>query len=256
MRSKFVIAMFLGCGMLAVVQAQQGRGGFGGVGGVTQLVRAKAVQEELKMTDDQVAKVDEWAKDFRTKSQEIMKDKGVEIGGGGKGGKGGGGGGFAPMTPEQQEKMMAANAEISKVAYKELGDVLKKEQVERLKQIDRQNMGVAAFSDAEVVTSLKLTDSQKTSIKGLSGDFQKDSREIRSEAGLGGGGKGGGGGGRGGFDPEKMAEVQKKVQKVQKEYVSKAVDLLDDEQKKTWKSLIGEPFDLSKITGYPMRKKD
>jgi hypothetical protein len=152
--------------------------------------------------------------------------------------------------------MMAANAEISKVAYKELGDVLKKEQVERLKQIDRQNMGVAAFSDAEVVTSLKLTDSQKTSIKGLSGDFQKDSREIRSEAGLGGGGKGGGGGGRGGFDPEKMAEVQKKVQKVQKEYVSKAVDLLDDEQKKTWKSLIGEPFDLSKITGYPMRKKD
>jgi hypothetical protein len=254
MRSKVLIAVLLAGGMLAVVQAQPGGrfGGFGG-GGVAQIVTNKAVHEDLKMTDEQVTKVTEWAKEFRTKSMEIMKEKGVEFGGGG--GKGGGKGGFGQQTPEQLEKMAAATAEVSKVAYKELGDVLKKEQVDRLKQIDRQNMGVSAFSDTEVSTALKLTDSQKTSIKGLSGDLAKDRREIMTEAGLGGGGKGGGGKG-GGFDPEKMAEVNKKVQKVQKEYVGKAIDLLDDEQKKTWKIMTGEPFDLSKLTGGGMRKKD
>lgn len=247
MRSKVLIAMLLAGGMFAVVQAQPGGGRFGGFGGVATLVINKAVQEDLKMTDDQVTKVTEWAKEFRTKSMEIMKDKGVEFGGGGKGK----GGGFGQQTPEQAEKMAAATAEISKVAYKELGDVLKKEQVDRLKQIDHQNMGVAAFSESEVSTTLKLTDSQKTSIKGLSGDLAKDRREMMTEAGLGGGNKGG----KGAFDPEKMADFNKKMQKVQKEYVGKAIDLLTDEQKKTWKTMIGEPFDLSKLVG-GMRKKD
>ena len=252
MRIKIVIASFLALAMIAVVQAQQGRGMMGGGGmSISMLVNDKTVQEDLKMTDDQVTKVKEWSKEFRTKSMEIMKDKGVEVG---TGGKGGGGKGFTPPTPEMQEKMAVASAEINKVAVKELGDVLKKEQVERLKQIERQAIGINAFVDPEVVSALKLDDSQKTTIKGLTGDFNKDSRDIRSEAGLGGGNKGGT---KGGFDPEKMADMNKKIQKIQKEYVGKAVDALNDEQKKTWKTLIGEPFDVSKITpGGFQRKKD
>ncbi len=247
MRSKVMIAVLLAGGMLAVVQAQPGRG-FGGFGGVTGLVRNKAVQEDLKMTDEQVTKVGEWAKEFGPKSMEIMKDKGVEFGG-----KGGKGGGFGKQTPEQLEKMAAANAEISKVAYKELGDILKKEQVDRLKQIDRQNTGVNAFTHEDVVEALKLTDSQKTSIKGLATDLGKDSAEIRTEAGFGKGG----GGGKGTFDPEKMAEMNKKIQKAQKEYTAKAVDLLTDDQKKTWKTLIGADFDLTKLQqGGFGKKKD
>jgi hypothetical protein len=251
MRSKILVALFLAGGMLAVVQAQQGGRGFGGFGGgPTMLVMDKSVQEDLKMTDDQIEKVKTWTKDFREKANEIRKDKGVEFGGG----KGGGGKGFTPPTPEMMEKIAAANAEISKVAYKELGDVLKKEQVERLKQIDRQYMGVNAFTDPEVESALKLTDSQKISIKSYTGDFAKDRTDINKEAGFGGGK---GGGGKGTFDLEKFQEVQKKVQKVQKEYISKAVDNLTDEQKKTWKSLIGEPFDVSKIVPFrPMPKKD
>jgi Spy/CpxP family protein refolding chaperone len=242
MRTKIVIASLLAFGMFAVVvQAQQGRGGFGGMGGVTQLVTQKAVQEELKMTDEQVTKVGDWAKDFRTKAMEIMKDKGVDFGGGFKGGKGG------QPNPEMAEKMAAASAEVNKVAFKELGDVLKKEQVERLKQIEIQNMGVSAFVDPEVAEALKLNDSQKTSIKGMVADLNKDRRDIMTEAGLGGGNfkKGGGGAAP---DMEKMQEAQKKVQKVQKEYVAKAMDLLNDDQKKTWKTMIGTPFDLSKLS--------
>jgi hypothetical protein len=246
MRSKILIALFLAGGMLAVVQAQQGRGGFGGFGamGPSGLVMQKAVQEDLKMTEDQVTKVGEWAKEFRTKAAEISKDKGVEVPEKGKGK-----GGFTPPTPEQREKLAAAAIEINKVAYKELGDVLKKEQVDRLKQIDRQNMGISAFTDADVVSALALTDSQKISVKGYVTEFEKDRADINKEAR--------GTGGKGGFDPEKMAEAGKKVQKVQKEYVAKAIDVLTDDQKKTWKTLNGEAFDLSKITfGRPMQKKD
>jgi hypothetical protein len=239
MRKKLLVALFLAFGMFAVVQAQQGRGGFGGGGGVSQYVTVKAVQEELKMDDAQVTKVTEWSKGFKDTSKKIREDKGVVFEKGNKG----------KIEPEMMEKIAAANAEISKVAYKELGDVLKKEQIERLKQIDRQAMSVNAFIDAEVVAALKLEDSQKTSIKGLSADLAKDTREIMSEAGFGGGNKGN-------FDKEKMADAQKKVQKIQKEYIGKAVDVLNDEQKKTWKGLIGEAFDTTKLAGGGGRKKD
>jgi hypothetical protein len=182
---------------------------------------------------------------------EIYKEKGIEFGG--FGGKGGGGkGGFGGKAdPEMLEKMQAANAAVATEAYKQLGDVLNKDQVNRLKQIGRQQMGLNAFSDAETATALKLTDSQKTSIKGITGDFQKESREIRAESG--GGGKGGKGG-FGGFDPE----TQRKIAKLEKEYLAKAADLLDESQKTTWKELIGAEFDLTKLQfgGFGGKKKD
>ena len=249
MRTKLLIAVFLAGGMLAVVQAQQGRGGgmFGIGGGPAALIVNKAVKEDLKVSEDQGTKITDWAKDFKDKANEIRKDKGVERGGFGKGGNKGG----APST-EMMEKMAAANAEISKLAYKELGEILNKDQIKRLKEIDRQQKGLAAFTEADVADALKLTDDQNTKIKGYATDMGKERREIMSDAGLGGGG---GGFKKGDFDVEKFKEATTKIQKAEKEYMVKAVDQLNDEQKKTFKTLIGEPFDLTKLT-QPMRKKD
>jgi hypothetical protein len=227
---RYAVAGVLVAGMVVLVQAQPG-GGFGRFGGgPTALVNNKAVQEDLKINEETAKKLSEWSKEFGKKAQEIRKDKGIEFGKGGGFGKGG-------LSPEMQEKLAAANAEISKEAYKELGDLLSKDQITRLKQIERQQLGVRAFTNAEVVENLKLTDSQKTSVMGLTGDFQKESREIRGEAG------------KGKFDFAKFQEDQKKIDKLEKEYVSKAVDLLDDTQKKKWKEMVGEPFDLSKLQG-------
>ena len=55
MRTRYFVAgSLLIVGMLAIVQAQPGGfGGFGG-GGPTSLVTNKAVQEDLKMTEEQV----------------------------------------------------------------------------------------------------------------------------------------------------------------------------------------------------------
>ena len=154
MRTRYLVAgSLLIIGMVAMVQAQPG--GRGGFGGVTFLVTQKAVQEDLKVSEEQATKLKDWSKDFFPKIGEIYKDKGIEFGKGGFG--------KAP-TDEERAKRAEADAEVTKVAYKELGDILKKEQVDRLKQIERQRMGVNAFTNAEVVDTLKLTDSQKTSV--------------------------------------------------------------------------------------------
>jgi hypothetical protein len=234
---RFAVAGLLAAGIFAVVQAQPGGGGrFGG--GPTFLVNNKAVQEDIKATEEQVAKLEEWSKAFRETSSKIREEEGVSFGKGG----------FGKIDEEMQAKLAKANARISKEAYKQLGDVLKKEQVERIRQIERQQLGLNAFTNAEIVEALKLTDAQKGTIKGIVGDFDKERREIMADAGFDFG-KGGKGGFGKDFDFAKFQEAQAKVQKVQTSSASKVVDALDDTQKKTWKELVGPAFDLTKLQG-------
>jgi hypothetical protein len=237
MRNKACIAILLVCGMMAIVNAQPGNIGAIAGGPVSLLVSNKTVQEDLKLTDEQLAKVKDWSAEMRSKAADIRKEKGVEFGG--KGGKG-----FTPFTPEQLEKNAAANDEIRKVSYVDLGEVLKKQQIERLKQIDRQNMGLGAFTSVEVAVALSLTDAQKNSIKEFGQKLVQARSEIMKEALSGG------------FDPEKVLSAAKDVRKVENEHVGKAVALLTDEQKKKWKALIGEAFDLEKLTPQFPKKKD
>ena len=52
-----------------------------------------------------------------------------------------------------------------------------------------------------------------------------------------------------------VSETTRKIQKLGKEYVTKAVDVLDDTQKAAWKQLTGETFDISKlIVGFAPKK--
>jgi hypothetical protein len=221
---RFALAGLLAVGMVALVQAQPGFG-FGGGGGVTALVNNKAVQEDIKASEEQVKKITDWTKEFKTTRDKINKDEGVEFVKGTK------------IDEEMRAKMTTANGKISKEAYKQLGDILKKEQIDRVKQIERQQLGVNAFANTEVVDTLKLSDSQKTSVKGITGDYTKETRDIFSELGFK----------KGMFDAEKFADAQKKVQKLGKEYMGKLVDILEDGQKKTWKDMTGATFDVTKL---------
>ena len=236
-----VAGLMFSAGVTLVIAQQRQPGGFGGGfggGGPTTLVTNKAVQEDVKMTEEQIEKIKTWSKDFREKRTEIMTAEGIDT----KDFK-------ALFSPDNAEKLAAANAKVTKEAYKQLEGVLKAEQVKRIKQIDIQSAGVNAFTRADVIEALKLTDDQKSTIKGISGEFAKDSREIRTEAGLGGGGKGGGKGGKGGFDATKMAEMNKKISKLQKETIEKISEKLTADQIKAWKELTGEAFDTTKLQG-------
>ena len=235
MRSRLVIATLLTLSMLAFASAQPGNVDAFVGGSVSKLVNNKAVQEDLKLTEDQAAKVKEWIKEFRTRAAEIRKEKGVE----------------PPIkktdtssVPEQLKKIAAANEEIRRVSYKELSDILSNKQLERLRQIERQSMGQLAFSREEIATTLKLTETQKESIKGLLEDLAKAKSEIVKNSVAGG------------TDIERVQNAMKEVRKIDSDYLSKTLALLTDVQKTKWKSLTGEPFDLEKLSLQLPMKKD
>jgi hypothetical protein len=84
-----------------------------------------------------------------------------------------------------------------------------------------------------VATELKLSDAQKSKVKGIADDYAKDSREL-----FGGGGKGGFG--KGGFDKDKQAENQKKIEKLRKSAMADIEEVLNADQQKAWKEPEGE----------------
>lgn len=122
--------------------------------------------------------------------------------------------------------MQAVSKEFNDDATKALGEVLKPEQVKRLKQIELQQRGSRAFVDEEVQKALKLTDEQKEKIKGIAEESGKQMRELF-------------GGGQGNRE-----EAFKKMQSLRKETNDKVQAVLSDDQKKAWKELTGEPFEV------------
>jgi hypothetical protein len=218
-------------GLLAQ-QKGKGKGqGFGGGFGNTIDVTArvldnKALQEELKLTSEQKDKL----KPVADKQAEFAKKQGQGFGGG----KGGKGGFDKEKFAEAQKERQAMQEEVKKA----VNEALTEAQKMRVKQIEVQAAGPAAFTTEENVKGLNLTDTQKTKIKEVSEEFTKESREARREL-FGGGG--------GGFDPAKAAEVNQKVDKLSTAAVTKIVEALNEDQKKTWKTVVGEPFDVSKL---------
>jgi hypothetical protein len=180
---------------------------------------------------------------------------GQQPGGGfGKGGFGGGFGGAAlqqdpvallrldqvkkelNVTDEQSEK-------IPEAVMKGLSGVLNDKQMTRLRQIELQLKKNSAYLDAHVQKELKITAEQKTSIKTILDDSAKERTDILAAGGAGAGGKGGkggkgaGGGFGGGANAEKLAAIDKEA--------ADKVDLvLTADQRRAFKSMIGDEFKL------------
>ena len=144
-----------------------GRGfGFGLPGdGLLLLLRSESVQLDLKLTPEQIDKVKELGKTLR----EGLPEPGT----------------FRNLTPEERRAKFAelqpklkARAEETK---KKIGEILTKEQMERLKQIRLQAAGPGALSDPDVVKALNLTDEQKEKIKTLRkqiADLMTENRKL------------------------------------------------------------------------------
>jgi hypothetical protein len=195
-------------------------GGFG-VLGIAQLVTNKSVQEELKLTEDQIAKLKAASDGVRAK----YKDQLDEV-----------------RKSKDFTKMGEINKSMSEESTKvitKLGDeILKPEQMKRLKQIEIQVAGPRALaSNADVQKALMLSESQIGEIKAINDDAQKDIQEVRKGAG---------------FDREKLMEVQKKVAEINKDASEKSLKKLTPEQQKQWIDMTGPKFELK--MGGPMRK--
>jgi Spy/CpxP family protein refolding chaperone len=199
---------------LAIAQQPGGFRMFGG-GGSSMLVMNSSVQKELKLTDDQIAKLKEL--------------------GGGRGGAGGAFAKFKDLSDEERREMVEKMKAAAEEREKKIAAILTPDQNKRLKQISRQNSGLMAFADAEVQTTLKLTDDQKDQIKTVGEDLQRDLGDLRKGVDF--------------RDREKMAEMMKKTQAVSKEAVDKVKAMLTADQKTAWRELTGEPFEVKQEFG-------
>ncbi|MFL5341343.1 MAG: Spy/CpxP family protein refolding chaperone, partial [Gemmataceae bacterium] len=141
----------------AFAQPPGGRGGMrGGMGG--NLLTNKSVQEELKLTDDQVKKVTEF--DAKMQKDFPRPEQGTQ------------------RSPEEIKKMADARTTFTK-------ETLTADQAKRFKEIQLQQGGVLMqVNNAEVATALKITDEQKTKLKEISDSVRKDMQEMFQSGGF------------------------------------------------------------------------
>jgi Spy/CpxP family protein refolding chaperone len=198
--------------LAAPALAQRGQGGRGGPGGggAMFLLANEGVQKELKITDEQKDKLKAASEKFQADNKdEIAKLRDRN-------------------TP--QEDRAEIRKKISEASAKALSGILKPEQEKRLKQIEMQQQGAFAFADPEVQKTLKLTDDQKDKIKTINEEAGKAMREAFQ----------GGGGGR------PSPEAAKKMADMRKETKEKIDAVLTPDQKKAWKDMTGEPFEMQR----------
>lgn len=135
-------------------QRQQQRGGRGGGFTVSSLMllSQKSVQDELKLSADQVSKVEEAAKK-EADARQGLRNLG-------------------------QDEQRAKFREMRTASDKVVADILKPEQTKRLKQITLQQEGSRALAEPEVAQALNLTDDQKTKLRTIAEESGRQMREL------------------------------------------------------------------------------
>lgn len=249
------VAALLAAGIVAVVGAQPPRPGGGGGQDLNTLVLTNAaLQEELKVTAAQKekfkAQADKQAELFKSMGDKFKEAKGDK-----------------DKFTEILEGVRKDGEKLAAETKKLVDSELTADQKKRLKQIAVQQMSVNVFADPdgknafgqphsdatkavmkEVAEALKLSDGQKSKIKDIVVEYNKDRDAVRKD--IFGDAKGG----KGFFDPEKQKEFREKSGKLATETLSKIAEGLDDAQKKAWKELVGDAFDTSKLVAPPPKK--
>lgn len=206
---KVILALGVAALAAAPAQAQQGRGfgrfGGGGGGFGTMLLSNKGVQKELKATDEQAEKLNALGEQLRSKQREAFQ-KLQEL-----------------SDDERREKGRELFRTAEADLRKGLADVLKPEQVKRFEQIQLQASGPGAFASPRVEEALKLTDDQKGKIRTVNDELGQSIRDA--------------------FEADRENAFTK-IAELRKGATEKAVAVLNDDQKKTWKELTGEPFEV------------
>ncbi len=236
--ARLFLAAALAVTVLGSAQAQRpGQGGRQGGGATISLVLTnKDLQSELKVTDDQKAKL----KDVTAKQVDLDK-KAAELRTGGR----------PDMTKMQelQKERTALTEEVKKAT----DDVLTADQKKRFKQIQVQALGLRAFSDADIVKELKITDDEKKAIKEIADAATKEATDLAKELGVPAPGGGRPMPNATPPDAAKVEEFTKKNTANRAANLEKVVKALDADQQKQWKEMTGEKFDTAKLTARPMR---
>ncbi len=209
-RAVALIAIALLAVTVTLASAQGGgRRGMMNQGGLG-LLRMEAVQKELKMTPDQIGKIDAKQQDVRSQMQELMQSSG---------------GNFQDMSQEDREKF---TAKMQDIQHKAVADILTSDQMKRFDQLELQRQGpLMGLLRKDVADKLKITDDQHKQLVDLRQHMMENMRSIFQSAG-----------------GQPSEDTRKQMQDLQKSSNEKAVALLTDDQKKQWKDMLGDPFEF------------
>jgi Spy/CpxP family protein refolding chaperone len=180
------------------------------------LLRQKAVQEDLKLTKDQVDKIDTFGDAQWKKAEEIHKmeaDKKLE-----------------------GDKVKAEFAKLSTANEKFITDTLKADQTKRLDQISLQVAGLLWVLDPKVSKALGITPAQETKIKDLHKAAHTETQAV-THGDLTG------------------AAREAKLDELRAAHRKALMDVLTDDQKTKWKELAGEPLKGKLVFISPNEKK-
>ncbi|HEY3964961.1 MAG TPA: Spy/CpxP family protein refolding chaperone [Planctomycetaceae bacterium] len=198
-------------------QGRRGRGGAGGGGGFgmmgsLQLLGIPQVQKELKLSDDQIAKI------------KVIADANQPAGGRRGGGQ--------QATDEERAERRKKAEEAGNQAVALLND----EQATRFKQVRIWVEGTRALtSDETVAKQLNLTDDQKGALKTIADEAAKKQREQFAQ------------GGRGqNVTDEERAKRREQMATLAKETETESLAVLTDDQKSQFQKLRGPKFELDR----------
>jgi len=193
-------------------EAPAARQGFRGErGSFVGLLSLEQVQKELKLTDDQLAKVKEIGEKLRTEMREQyagLRD--------------------IQDVQERRTKMTELGDQFDEKARGQLREILSREQMMRLFQIRTQARGaVWALNNTRVAERLKLTDEQKKKAAELQKATQDKMFEAFSQMG-----------------DLSQEERREKFTKMRNEAEEKALGLLTAEQKEAFEKMKGAKLEL------------
>lgn len=226
-RLLLVTALAIGVACACVAQAQaaeQSRRGSGRGfrrGSLISLLRLEQVQKEMKLSEEQTAKV----KEVLEKLGAEMREQYTAL---------------REIEDRQQrmEKTAALSDEFDSKLREQLRDIVPREQMMRLYQIRMQVRPVVdSLSNRHVAGRLELSDQQKEELAAIAKDSQAKQSELYAAM-------------RGATD-EQRSEVFQKLRQARSDADEKALAVLTAEQKKSFEEMKGEKIELQFRRGRP-----
>jgi len=176
------------------------------------MLRGEAVQNELKLNDEQKASLTELSQQLQQEAFEIFS-------------------GLQDLTPDEQKEqmpeVMKMIADKGKEVQENVDKILEEVQKARLKELSLQARGPQALEDEEIATALKITAEQKTKLEAI-----REEGNAAMEAAIQGLRAGGG----------DQGEIREKMSKLRKELSDKALAILTPEQTEQFNKLKGAEF--------------
>ncbi|NLI01313.1 MAG: hypothetical protein GX446_17675 [Chthonomonadales bacterium] len=219
-------ALVMASTSMAFAQGPGGPGGPGGrqggmmggrmgmMGGGLGLLRIPEVQQELKMTQPQIAKLDGAQQALQESMRELMQ----------------GAGGFQQMSQEEREKLMAKGEELQDKA---VAGILDQTQLKRYKELSLQRQGAMALMRPSVAKELGITEEQRQKMQQIQQDQMAQMRQMFQR---------GQGGGFQQMTPEERQQRMQQLREAQEKAQAAMLNVLNAQQKAKWAQMTGKPF--------------